>query len=124
MAALSQEEAREQILAETRDKLTHEVASRIKEAEREIKERSDKTAKDLLAQAMQRIYSLTSWTQMQRNWLNRLAKQLHHEVVIDQQFVNRAFATDGGAKRLDAMLGGKLDNVLEALASGLWSNAA
>ena len=55
VAALSQEEAREQILAETRDKLTHEVASRIKEAEREIKERSDKTAKDLLAQAMQRI---------------------------------------------------------------------
>ena len=77
-----------------------------------------------VAQAMQRIFSLTVWTPVQRKWLDRLAKQLHHEVVIDQQFVNRAFATDGGAKRLDAMLGGKLDNVLEALADGLWPNAA
>lgn len=55
MAALSQEEAREQIFSRrTRDKLTHEVANRIKEAEREIKERSDKTW-NLLAQTMQRI---------------------------------------------------------------------
>jgi type I restriction enzyme R subunit len=77
-----------------------------------------------VAQAMQRIFSLTTWTPVQRKWLDRLAKQLHHEVVIDQQFVNRAFATDGGAKRLNAMLGGKLDNVLEALAGGLWTNAA
>lgn len=77
-----------------------------------------------VAQAMQRIFSLTNWTPVQRKWLDRLAKQLHHEVVIDQQFVNRAFATDGGAKRLDAMLGGKLDNVLETLAGGLWPNAA
>jgi type I restriction enzyme R subunit len=61
---------------------------------------------------------------VQRKWLDRLAKQLHHEVVIDHAFVNRAFATDGGAKQLDAMLGGKLDNVLEALAGGLWPNAA
>jgi len=77
-----------------------------------------------VAQAMQRIYALTSWTTAQRNWLNRLAKQLHHEVVIDQQFVNRAFAGDGGAKRLDALLGGQLDSVLETLADGLWPNAA
>lgn len=55
VAALSQEEAKELILADTRDKLSHEVATRIKEAEREVKERSDKIAKDLLAQAMQRI---------------------------------------------------------------------
>ncbi|HEM4868439.1 TPA: DUF3552 domain-containing protein, partial [Streptococcus suis] len=55
VAALSQEEAKEIILTDTRDKLTHEIATRIKEAEREVKERSDKMAKDLLAQAMQRI---------------------------------------------------------------------
>ncbi len=55
IASLTQEEAKEMILAKTEGKLTHEIATRIKEAEREIKERSDKTAKDLLAQAMQRI---------------------------------------------------------------------
>jgi len=77
-----------------------------------------------VGRAMQRIYALTNWTTAQRNWLNRLAKQLHHEVVIDQQFVNRAFAGDGGAKRLDALLGGQLDKVLATLADGLWPNAA
>ncbi|MTB65032.1 ribonuclease Y [Streptococcus sp. zg-86] len=55
VASLTQEEARDLILTDTRDKMTHEIATRIKEAEREVKERADKTAKDLLAQAMQRI---------------------------------------------------------------------
>ncbi|MGT2716669.1 ribonuclease Y [Streptococcus respiraculi] len=55
VASLTQEEARDLILTDTRDKMAHEIATRIKEAEREVKERADKTAKDLLAQAMQRI---------------------------------------------------------------------
>ena len=57
---------------------------------------------------------------MQRKWLDRLAKQLTLEVMIDQQFVNRAFAQDGGAKRLNTLLGGDLDNVLDILGENLW----
>ena len=70
--------------------------------------------------AMHKIYALHSWTPVQRKWLDRLAKQLTHEVVIDQQVVNRAFAQDGGAKRLNSLLGGDLDNVLETLNENLW----
>ncbi|KXT77471.1 ribonuclease Y [Streptococcus sp. DD13] len=55
IASLSKEEAREFILADTKAHLTREIALRVKEAEREVKEKSDKIAKDLLAQAMQRI---------------------------------------------------------------------
>ena len=55
--------------------------------------------------AMQKIYGLHAWTPVQRRWLDRLAKQLTHEVVIDAGFVNRSFAKDGGAKRLDKLLG-------------------
>lgn len=55
IAQMSQEEARETILADTRQNLDHEVASLIKTAEQEAKEKSDKVAKDLLVQAMQRI---------------------------------------------------------------------
>jgi type I restriction enzyme R subunit len=73
---------------------------------------------------MQRIYNLHSWTQVQRKWLDRLAKQLSHEVVIDQQFVNRAFANDGGAKGLDRRLGGELDKVMEALGEALWQESS
>ena len=77
-----------------------------------------------VAQAMQRIYSLTLWSPVQRKWLERLARQLHHEVVIDTQFVNRVFAHDGGARQLDKLLGGTLENVLGTLADGLWPEAA
>ena len=65
-----------------------------------------------------------TWTPVQRKWLERLAKQLTHELVIDQAFVNTAFANDGGAKQLDKLLGGQLDSVMRALAAGLWPRAA
>ena len=61
---------------------------------------------------------------MQRKWLDRLAKQLTLEVVIDQQFVNRVFAQDGGAKRLNSLLGGDLDKVLDTLGENLWQAIA
>jgi len=77
-----------------------------------------------VANAMQKIYALHTWTPIQRKWLDRLAKQLTHEVVIDQQVVNRAFAQDGGAKRLNSLLGGDLDKVLETLNDNLWLASA
>lgn len=55
VASLTQAEAKDLILAQTEDKLSKEIASRIKEAEQEVKERSDKLAKDILSQAMQRM---------------------------------------------------------------------
>ncbi len=73
--------------------------------------------------AMQKIYALLPWTPVQRRWLERLAKQLVHEVVIDPQQVNDAFRNDGGLKGLDRNLGGNLDQVLEALNDNLWSAA-
>lgn len=76
-----------------------------------------------VANGMQKIYSLHNWTPMQRKWLDRLAKQLSHEVVIDHDFVNKAFSTDGGAKRLDHLLNQQLDTVLDTLADSLWSQS-
>ncbi|MGS0755011.1 type I restriction-modification system endonuclease, partial [Roseateles sp. GG27B] len=77
-----------------------------------------------VANAMQSIYSLRAWTPVQRKWLDRLAKQLTHEVVIDPAFVNNAFAQDGGAKQLDKMLAGQLNPVLLDLVGALWPQAA
>lgn len=73
-----------------------------------------------VAQAMDRIYSMHAWNKLQRSWLERLAKQLSHEVVIDKQFVNKAFAVAGGASRLDKQLNGELDTILETLRDNLW----
>ncbi len=77
-----------------------------------------------VASAMQRIYSQTNWTQVQRKWLDRLAKQFTHEVVMDRQFVNQRFNADGGAKQLNQVLGGKLDQVLTTFADALWQQVA
>lgn len=55
LAELTQDEARQLILDRTEEGLTHEIAGRIREAERDIKERSTKIAKNLLAQTMQRL---------------------------------------------------------------------
>ena len=36
---------------------------------------------------------------MQRKWLDRLVKELRHEVMVDRHFVNERFSDDGGTKR-------------------------
>ncbi|WP_267273600.1 type I restriction-modification system endonuclease [Pseudomonas putida] len=76
-----------------------------------------------VAEAMKRIYAMQAWTPVQRRWLERLAKQLVHEVVVDPQLVSDAFRTDGGSRGLDRYLGGKLEAVLETLNDNLWSAA-
>lgn len=55
IANLTQEEAKGIILEETEQALTHDIATRIREADREVRDRADKSAKELLAQAMQRM---------------------------------------------------------------------
>jgi len=70
--------------------------------------------------AMQSIYGLQNWTPVQRKWLERLAKQLVHEVVLDPQFINDLPAFPGGVKQLDKVLDQQLDNVLVELRTHLW----
>lgn len=77
-----------------------------------------------VAKAMQSIYALQPWTPIQRKWLERLAKQLVHEVVIDEKQIGEAFRNDGGSTRLDKMLGGHLAVVLEEINSHLWTEAS
>ncbi|EPI2105763.1 type I restriction-modification system endonuclease [Providencia rettgeri] len=73
-----------------------------------------------VAQAMQRIYQSHSWSPTQRKWLDRLAKQLVHEVIIDHEFVNNRFSEQGGAKQFDKILGNQLNTVLNELSDAIW----
>ncbi|MDO6462211.1 type I restriction-modification system endonuclease [Granulosicoccaceae sp. 1_MG-2023] len=73
-----------------------------------------------VAKAMDRIYTQHNWTPNQRKWLERLSKQLVHEVIIDREFVNNRFADDGGAKQMDKILGEQLDTVLDELNEAMW----
>ncbi|CAM4045849.1 type I restriction-modification system endonuclease [Psychrobacter arenosus] len=71
-------------------------------------------------QAMQAIYASHSWTPLQRKWLDRLAKQLQYETLVDKRFVNESFASQGGVKQFDKVLQNKLDDVLEQVNEALW----
>lgn len=73
-----------------------------------------------VAQAMQRIYQSHNWLPAQRKWLERLAKQLIHEVIIDRDFVNNRFAEQGGAKQLNKILVNQLDTILDELSDAIW----
>ena len=73
-----------------------------------------------VSKAMQQIYAQHNWTPMQRKWLERLAKQLTHEVIIDRAAINDLPAFRGGAKQLDKVLNQQLDSVLDTLNEGLW----
>jgi type I restriction enzyme R subunit len=77
-----------------------------------------------VALAMQKIFAMRAWTPVQRRWLERLAKQLTHELVLDQAFVNDTFTDTGGAQGLDKVLGGELTEVMTELAASLWPNVA
>lgn len=77
-----------------------------------------------VARAMQRIYSMHSWTNPQRKWLDRLSRELVRETVLDRQSVNECFASLGGYAGLNKQLGNRLSEVLNALADGLWDTAA
>lgn len=70
--------------------------------------------------AMERIYTQHGWTPVQRKWLERLAKQLTHEVILDRDTVNQLPAIQGGAKQLDKVLDEQLDNVLAELNEAMW----
>ena len=76
-----------------------------------------------VANAMQKIYSQHNWNPIQRKWLDRIAKHLTHEIVIDRDFVNHAFAKDGGVKQLEKILGNQLPTVLDTLAEELWQTS-
>jgi ribonuclease Y len=54
VAALSQEQARKEIMTATKNSMNHELAVMIKEKEAEAKAQADRAARDLIAQAIER----------------------------------------------------------------------
>ena len=77
-----------------------------------------------VGKAMEKIYASQSWNPAQRKWLDRLAKQLTFEAIIDREFVNSRFADKGGAKQLDKIFENQLDDLLDQLADNLWQHSA
>jgi len=74
--------------------------------------------------AIARVLASRAWTGPQRQWLERIAKQLKVETVVDREAIDTgAFQRDGGFRRIDRVFEGKLDEVLTELRGEIWQTA-
>jgi type I restriction enzyme, R subunit len=66
-----------------------------------------------------------AWTPVQRRWLDRIAKQIKADEVVDRASVDEGqFKADGGFARLDKVFEGRLEEVLGDLREAIWEKAA
>lgn len=70
--------------------------------------------------ALTKILSSQAWTPVQAKALERIAKQLKFEAVIDRQFIKERFADKGGDNLIDKQLGNRLDEVIGLFNEYLW----
>jgi len=75
--------------------------------------------------AMQTILASRAWTEPQRQWLERIGKQLEQEIVVDREALDSGqFKAMGGYQRLNRIFQGQLDNILYDIAETMWQVAA
>lgn len=76
---------------------------------------------DRVDKAMKRIVEERQWSTQQRKWLDRIAKQLKEEIIVDNEALDRgAFRASGGFKHLNKVFDGQLDSILLTFRSAIW----
>jgi type I restriction enzyme R subunit len=72
---------------------------------------------------MTRVYDMQTWTAVQRQWLERIEKQLISQTVLDREDFDRgAFAAHGGFNRLNKIFQGNFQGVLDEISATLYPN--
>jgi len=71
--------------------------------------------------ALKAVLGRQAWTVPQRKWLQRIAKQLKVETVVDRSALDRGqFKSTGGFVRMNKVFDGRLEQVLGALSEAVW----
>jgi len=74
--------------------------------------------------ATQRLRKAHRFTDPQSKWLDRIAKQVKLETVVDRASLDAGqFKTDGGFARLNKVFDGQLESLLGELADEVWKDA-
>lgn len=74
--------------------------------------------------AMQAILASQRWEPKQRQWLERIGKQLKENVIVDRElFDTGAFRDRGGFVRLNKVFGGKLEELMRRIMDSVWQTA-
>jgi type I restriction enzyme R subunit len=77
---------------------------------------------DRIKRAMTRIYAMRDWTAIQRQWLERIEKQLVAQTVVDREDFDRgAFAANGGFSRLNKIFQGNFQEILDEINMNLYN---
>jgi type I restriction enzyme R subunit len=72
--------------------------------------------------ALKKVKSSQSWSKNQERWLDRLAKQLKANVILDDESLNASpFKEKGGKEMLDKQLDNRLDEILDDLSDYMWA---
>jgi type I restriction enzyme R subunit len=75
--------------------------------------------------AMKHILAQKAWTPPQRQWLDRIGKQLRKEYIVDRAAMDSgAFRSQGGFKRIDKIFNGQLGEILTEISAGIWDDAS
>lgn len=74
--------------------------------------------------AIRRVLSSRAWTAAQRQWLERIARQMKKEVVVDRDVLEQGeFRQQGGGfVRLNRVFDGRLEAILAEINEGIWQN--
>jgi type I restriction enzyme, R subunit len=76
---------------------------------------------DRVGRAVKAILASRAWTTNQRQWLERIAKQLRTETVVDRDALDRGqFEAKGGFSFLNKVFEGRLEQVLGDINDALW----
>lgn len=74
--------------------------------------------------AVRRIRKARTFTEAQTKWLDRIAKQLKLETIVDRAALDSGqFKAEGGFTRLNKIFDGTLDSLLDELADEVWKDA-
>lgn len=75
--------------------------------------------------AIAKILSSRVWTLPQRKWLERIAKQLKVETIVDTEALDRGeFKTQGGFQRINKVFVGRLKEILTEINDALWQEVS
>lgn len=75
--------------------------------------------------ALRRILADGEWTSVQRKWLERLARQIKENAIVDRNALDdEPFRHKGGFRRLDKIFEGNLQEVLGKMHEHIWKDSA
>lgn len=72
---------------------------------------------------LKKILDSYSWSGPQRKWLERIAKQMKQETIVDRTALDQgAFKRDGGFNHLSKRFDGRLEAILGELHEAAWDD--